>query len=623
MVLPRFLDSLSFLKETILMNDRKKPGKNKPFFSPDDMVTSINQAICRDLEPLIHESSGPDDPKYQYAVRQIEGTLKKYITSDASRSDDLEELAFLEFEKVNESLAEYRNFTFPDFDGRDQYSRFSPVEDVLIKARCLMRAVLTPFTEDEWHMCCKNSSGVSQGVSFADTSMEAKFTFPITVTERSKPLFLDALGSDPELRMAIESFNRNHPVGDALEIVRGSRATTVEKKNDERRVITIEPTGNMYLQQGQMEMMYARMRSFFLDVALLPDEHKVRAFIASITGRDATIDWKHASNCVLIELCRWLTPPKWFRAWDAIRSPYTTIRGREIRLNMFSTMGNAVTFPLETLVFWTIAHGCRQHRLNRGTAYPEMGELKVCSVFGDDCILPVEDVPLFREVLTSVGFIMNDEKSFYGSESFRESCGGDYYSGRNVRPYSIRAPSSTKPSALAPWLYTILNSLVVKYISCFGELTWVYDKEVFKCLARLFQDNNLKLRLVPDYFPEDSGFRMSHDIERFSRCYKFAFERIAVSEHGTASFTYHRFQFRNERARDDHMRYANWLKKPVQTLVKVKLDKNRKGKTSEVFVFTDAAHRLKIRRIGGYVVARGLSSHWDVPDLNYRSARRR
>jgi len=49
-------------------------------------------------------------------------------------------------------------------------------------------------------------------------------------------------------------------------------------------------------------------------------------------------------------------------------------------------------------------------------------------------------------VLKYSGFSLNQEKTFSGSDRFRESCGGDYFDGHDVRPYYI------KESVNDPWL---------------------------------------------------------------------------------------------------------------------------------------------------------------------------
>ena len=120
----------------------------------------------------------------------------------------------------------------------------------------------------------------------------------------------------------------------------------------------------------------------------------------------------------------------------------------------------------------------------------------------------------FVAVMEEVGFIVNSEKSCIGSLRFRESCGGDYLAGFNVRPFHLKAPPRNRMSNLEPWLYIIWNRCLEKYISYFGTLSYIYDKELWKTLVAIFVRFNLKIRLIPDFLPEDAGLKLE-DLARF------------------------------------------------------------------------------------------------------------
>jgi len=59
------------------------------------------------------------------------------------------------------------------------------------------------------------------------------------------------------------------------------------------------------------------------------------------------------------------------------------------------------------------------------------------SVYGDDLIYPIEALEDVRAGLEFFGFTVNKEKSF-STGNFRESCGKDYFFGRNVRPFYLK-----------------------------------------------------------------------------------------------------------------------------------------------------------------------------------------
>jgi hypothetical protein len=605
---------------------KKRNRAKTQLFSPDAIVTAVRQAVCRDLAPLLQEEVGDEGLKSFVADTQVQKLLKKYVSEDQDEAT-LAAATFDKFMKVNAHMADFVDIDVPDPSWRKCcQSTMCDRTKILYRARALMHWVLSGFDEEELIQSLKHGSGSSIGVNFVDTSMESKFTFPMSVTEEAKPWFDHLFECDFELRLAVEDFNRRFPSRERTVIVPGSRATTVDKDDEIRRLIAVEPTANMYMQQALMTMMYRRMKIVNLDVETLPDEHKERAWEASITGRYATIDWTSASDCVSIGLLRWLLPKQWFRAVSHVRSPLMTLNGQQVDLNMFSTMGNAVTFPLETLVFWTMAQACRLtfEEPSNNSLYPEWDDLKQCSVFGDDCIVPTWLAPQYIEVMTEYGMIVNDKKSFYDpTDPFRESCGGDYLSGYNVRPYYLKAPTSTSLSALEPWLYVMLNSLVKKYISYFGELTYVYDKAAFAVIAELFRTHGLRVKIVPDYLPDDAGLKASGDAERLCQHYQLPMDWLSVDKHGTVTFRYCRFRYRNPEKRSDDLRYVVWKKhawNEQQELLKLQYPTWWESLPPFELHPLDLPgyireHVRTKRKVGGYVVASGLTSHWTPPPL--------
>ena len=583
------------------MKKKYRSKLKRKLFNPDEIATAISQALSRDFVGAQHVYCLNDSTLAYAFNRQTNDILKKYCSSSQDK-DRLQIEAFDKFSEVNNHMAKInervRVAHFKDLS-RIQ-SCVSMDDKVLIRAKHLVHQVLGTFDLEEMYNDARNSGGTSLGVSYNDTSQEAKFTLPLTVTTRAEPYLRDYLTYDNNLRRAIENFNDARPLDGWFEIVDGSRATTVDKTTEKRRFICIEPTGNMFFQQGIMKMIYKRLRKVGLDVRVLPDRHKQLAKESSISSLNATIDWSSASDCVSIELLRWLLPPAWFDIIWTMRCDVSFLNGIAHPLSMISTMGNAVTFPLETLVFWAIAK-CTIYTINNSdnTMFPRWDhQLECCSVFGDDCILPDYAVQDYLRIMEGVGFIVNDEKSCYGPTQFRESCGGDYLAGYDVRPFTLKAPESPRLSSLEPWLYIITNALVQKYISYFGELSYVYDKELWKTIFGLFRKHKIKVKLVPAYFPDDSGLKgITQDILRFQNHYPCELARVDRSNHGTYSFSFCRYVYRTTRERDDTIRYNLWLKNPSAN------DDN----------VTECFKKFPIREKGGYVVAKSLTAHWTVP----------
>ena len=597
----------------------KKPVKKHSLFNPDEIVTTISRKLDLDLRRHTHEYMVDSNSKY-FVDRQSKEFLKKYVFQ-ASNQEELEKLTFQKFLDVNDHMAEFKEIITPDPSTRIQPGT-SYRDKILLRARAIMHFVLGELDYDEWFQHCKHSAGSSIGVPYSNTSLERKCTFPLSVTERVKPLFDRYLAYDFRLRESMLKLNmEKYPVTGMYQIVEGSRASTVEKTDSIRRMICVEPTGNMFLQQGLMLLFYQRMEKVGLDVESLPETHKKIAARSSLTQEYATIDWSSASDCVSIGLLRWLLPPKWFDAVELIRSPITSLGGTTVELNMFSTMGNAVTFPLETLVFWTFAHATLLSSKRGLSLYPEWDSLKECSVFGDDCIVPTGIASQFIENLESVGFIINKEKSFYGNEKFRESCGGDYLAGRDVRPYNVRAPEGLRMSNMEPWLYVVLNRLLSKYILYFGNLTYLYDKATLRYIFDLFQKHKLEVKLVPEDFPDDAGLKMSHDIERLVRSYRISLSPIYSNRHGTLQFRYCNFQYRERQKKDPELRAWDWLKAAAKRNaplpdVSQRVEQYAKRKPFYLTISSqEPSKTYSVRRKGGYVESVGHTCHWHVPGI--------
>lgn len=217
-----------------------------------------------------------------------------------------------------------------------------------------------------------------------------------------------------------------------LEVVRGNRFTTVPKDATKVRGICIEPSLNVFFQLAIGSEMSHRMRKTLgwqKDSA--QEFHKNLARVGSLTGAVATIDLSNASDTMCRALIKLLLPRDWYCLVDSLRSSFTLIEGKWIKLEKFSSMGNGYTFELETLVFWALAlsvqelQGATEDRFTPGLTI---------SVFGDDIIVPTSLSKTLLSALKVMGFTPNNAKTFL-SGNFRESCGGDYMAGHDVRPH--------------------------------------------------------------------------------------------------------------------------------------------------------------------------------------------
>lgn len=217
------------------------------------------------------------------------------------------------------------------------------------------------------------------------------------------------------------------------------RVISVPKTQKTPRIIAMEPTHMQYVQQGLMEMM----------IETLEDDNILKHFIGfgdQSVNRDmaclgsadkslATLDLSEASDRVSLQLVGLLTnrhgPLN--EAVMACRSTTAEVPGHGvIPLSKYASMGSALTFPIEAMVFLTIVFcGIEQDyktQLSKKLIYELVGKVRV---YGDDIIVPTEHACSVVSALEAFGLKVNTSKSFW-SGNFRESCGGDYYLGHDI-----------------------------------------------------------------------------------------------------------------------------------------------------------------------------------------------
>lgn len=245
---------------------------------------------------------------------------------------------------------------------------------------------------------------------------------------------------------SLNVFSHNVP----LNVVRGSKFSTVPKNATKRRNIAVEPSLNMAVQRAAGTYLEGALRHVGLDIKDQQLFNKRLAWLGSIHDDTATIDCRNASDMISCALVKALLPPEWYALLSACRSEEILIDGRWQKLNMISTMGNGFTFPLMTIIYAAIIVAC--NRVFNGSKRVWEGKKLRYGVFGDDCVVPRSICEPFLTTMYLWGFDVNFEKS-YISGPFRESCGGDYYSGHDITPFYVQALSSEQD------VYTAINQV--------------------------------------------------------------------------------------------------------------------------------------------------------------------
>jgi len=188
------------------------------------------------------------------------------------------------------------------------------------------------------------------------------------------------------------------------------------------RAIVKEPLLNTMWQLGIGDYMVDRLSKWGCDLIHGQDVNRRKAKESSLTGALATLDLSSASDTISQYLVYELLPEPWFELLARFRTSRVDLNGRIVIQEKFSSMGNGFTFPLETLIFYALCSAVSAE----------------CYVYGDDLIVESGSVEILTECLRCFGFTVNPDKSF-STGCFRESCGGDYLSGIDVRPCFVKS----------------------------------------------------------------------------------------------------------------------------------------------------------------------------------------
>jgi hypothetical protein len=234
------------------------------------------------------------------------------------------------------------------------------------------------------------------------------------------------------------------------------KVTAVPKTLKRPRIIAIEPTSMQYCQQALAQCIVNALENWSKitptrggkDSALgrffvgfeQQEPNRLLAQEGSRDGLLATLDLSDASDRVLNQHVRLLVSrfPCLDEAIQACRSQKADVPGEGvIPLTKFASMGSALCFPVEAMVFTTIIFAAiayeRRTPLTRQLILEMKGKVRV---YGDDIVVPVEYVPRVIQFLQAFGLVVNMDKSFWNGK-FRESCGGDYFDGEWVSPIRL------------------------------------------------------------------------------------------------------------------------------------------------------------------------------------------
>lgn len=386
--------------------------------------------------------------KYQYSAQEIPG-----LDPITAAIDD-----FLSAERRNKRINSI--FRAHRLRGTERHWSVKSVRDVF--CRVLGR---TPPFEDVFDNC-DYSGGATTDLSGESTHMGRKLTAEsLQGTEYAFDLFkhavsrnhhyssvlLQELDDQPSTASCIpansfQSRERLWQLADEKFVEACcDQIKVVPKKAKRGRTIGKPTPVNNFVQKGIDKVMRDRLRKTLnLDLSD-QSENGLMAYEGSLNHETfdpyVTIDVRGASNSVCLEPIRTVVPPRWFNLLEQTRSTHYSITEegygdkpefQNQRYEMFVSMGNGFCFPLETLLFAAICIA----------AYRHTGSPCDFRVYGDDIIVRQSHALVVKEILNQFGFRINNDKTCWFGP-FRESCGANWYGGRNVVPSYLKERVST------------------------------------------------------------------------------------------------------------------------------------------------------------------------------------
>lgn len=208
----------------------------------------------------------------------------------------------------------------------------------------------------------------------------------------------------------------------------------VPKDSRGPRLICVHPAEAVWIQQGQRLVLEAAIDQFPLTRGKINfTDQTVNGQLALSNSRTrelVTLDLKEASDRMSSELVRYLFGETVYEKLSCSRAnKVKLLDGRVITLQKWAPMGNALTFPVQSLVFWALVYASILSRY--GDNCTEI------YVFGDDILYPAKYHEGVLRGLVSSGFVPNMTKTFVRG-FFRESCGVDAYNGVDITPLRVK-----------------------------------------------------------------------------------------------------------------------------------------------------------------------------------------
>jgi len=523
-----------------MLNKRDKSNK----YSVDELMLNTAKALVRDFHELTEDSFRYSD--YALALQscnlenirsavprprdgdtvtrykcdyQLASLFKRYrFEKDLFSDDELEQMSITGFLQNQERIARIQLSEMPDV-----------YQAILKRARGLLSLWLGDYDLDEHIDLCRFGRRATVGIPSRKACEAERYEVPITGSKAHITWFSRIyLERDKQVMKYILAQIKEKNISPFQE-VEHLALTLVPKTFKSLRGIMPNTTIGSFYTDGLGKVLTRRLQRIGYDITKLQPKHGALAKEGSITGKLVTADQSMASDNITLDLVKALFPQPWFDALNLGRiGVYQLPDGQKVESSTFCTMGIGFTFPLQTLVFLAIL---RAISINFGHGN------EFISVYGDDLIYDVDMHPFVVTIFERLGLKLNVDKTF-SSGSFRESCGSDYYCGRDVRPFSYEnnAGSEVSRKEYLTTLYKLINGLRRRWSDIEVPVALRY------LITEVAEVNRGKVLRVPLDYPDGAGIKCSSLSELAPlEIPEELFAPVKRNMHGVYSFKYLRF----------------------------------------------------------------------------------
>lgn len=453
--------------------------------------------------------------------QQLQNLLKKYrFAQDVYTDEELHELTCKKYIAEQVRLASKQ----PDTALRGMVVR---------RARKIARGILGSLNSEDIELACKFGSRSSIGCPLADAYLDVKLTDKRAFTgsvEGAAWFKNHILTKDWLMSEIVDKIGK--PVDATFAAHETLTLVTVPKSWKTYRLITPLTLLDLFYSNGLGKVVQDRLAASKLDIRRLQQRHQGWMKEMSLSRSSATADLSAASDSLTRELLNQVLPRDWYCALKPLFRNQVLYKRSGETVQMYTEsvlpMGNGATFPVETLVFYSIIR-----------AIGELSGIKGrYSVYGDDLIYPSRLHRYVARIFPMLGLQLNLDKTFVGAP-FRESCGSDFYRGCDVRSFYLQGEGAKLTrSKYAAFLYKTYNGLCRRWdpLEIPGTLRYV--------VLELLRVSDEILRIPPEY-PDTAGIKTDTPSSRPLDLSEAYFSKIwLVADSGSY---YYAFRFLEER----------------------------------------------------------------------------